>query len=314
MWVMDRNFVPPEASNPKSPRQTYAPQMDQGPWQWQEDWTWQHQRQDRSPRRRKSPRNKGKPGGKNGKKDGKGQGNMKGSDHGGAEWQPSPTWYLPQAPPPPPFVTSSAVKDGPAQSSTHKESDELIKLRQLAKTLQSASSEGLPEDVARALEQVESTTGREDTKNYKHMVTSLGIARRELEATNTAWKAYKTSWMQYGSQMLDLWERHVKAFEEGEQEFVKQRQQAAKKVEEAKSRVREMHEKVTASQAEQMDDLDLEEDTMKVDADPAAVQVKKIKTAMGEALAIMKQNQEEASPRRKGKAEEDERASKPPPQ
>ena len=211
----------------------------------------------------------------------------------------SHSWYMPPAAPTPPFVSAvaaTAPETTYVQQPASKDTEELQKLRGLMKAIKS-SGQALPEEITKAVESVETVCGKEETKTYRTLVTNLGTARKELSEVTTAWRNYKAAWVKHCAEMMTLFESQLTSYEEGEANFQKQRQVALDKVEEVKSRVKEMHDKVTSThedaamlEAEEAEDPDIAEPT---------IQVKKLKSAMKEAISTVQATMEENSPRRK---------------
>ena len=180
------------------------PWQSQGSWgepdrsyghQW--DWTWQ-QATSQSPRRRRSPRNRGK-----GKQDAKGWTEGKGykGDGKGKTEPASGTSFPMWLPPMPPWPSSSTtLAPSPettyAQSSSAKESEELAKLRNLARMVKNQT--GLPADLAKAMETIDAGSWeKEETREYRQLVSAWGQARKSMESLNQGWRTYREAWMTY---------------------------------------------------------------------------------------------------------------------
>ena len=229
---------------------------------------------------------KGTKGGK-----GKGKGDK---EQSGKQSRPSPSWHTPAVPPPPPYASTTTALDSHA-SQASQPSEELQKLRGLHKALRNANIDN--DDVAKALAQVEASVGKEDTRTYKQLVSSLGVAKKEVQETNESWKNYRKSWLRYSEEMLKLWETHVAHYEAGEQQFAKDKKEALQRLEDVKLKLKAMHEKTTATEAEQFDEE--EEEEHMDDTPDATIPFKKLRDAMSEAVSTMKASTEETSPRRK---------------
>ena len=157
----------------------------------------------------------------------------------------------------------------------------------------------LTEDVQKALDAVETSVGKEETRTYKALVSAMGTAKKDIEQTSHQWRGYRQSCIQYCQETAQQWEDHLKEFEKGEAIYAKAKQDATSRLSEIKEQIKEIHEKTTASQQEQ-EDMDFEVET---EAEVAASQlhIKKMKEAMQGAVTTMKTTAEDYSPKRKSR-------------
>ena len=142
---------------------------------------------------------------------------------------------------------------------------------------------------------------KEETKEYRQLVSAWGQARKQMDSLNQSWKTYRESWMAYVEKLISQWDSHVTQYEQGEKDFIKQKADAAAKMEDLRVRIKEAHTRAIELKAEHLEHPAFEEETQDSEMTEHTAQHKRLRESMETMMTQMKSCLEETSPRRRKK-------------